>query len=543
MRLQIPEFTTKQKKIALVCVLAGGIAVASFGTYRLLHTEAPISVSTETPADAVEENVDSEDDAGSFVNTADFGGTFVSSSNTGGFAEGETMPVMETEPIVFTPKKQEAETSSSNYDSTGALVVNNTNNTTSGNYGEYTSQSTTNTGDNGWKEINGKMYFYKNGKPVKGWMHLKEGNGRYCYFSTDDGHMLVNMLTPDGYFVGADGIYIMPQKEGLSEFTWDKPRNAPENVSGLIIAGKPAEFYMLCIGGENSGLVGNSAGIGDSGKGYGIIAFDYRGALVPFMKYAYKKNPALWAGFAPYVSYKAGDKRLVNNADIKNTILNAMKSDFTNAVTDQLEYGRIYYFDETETALRNAGIDLDARPAAVSGAIFSVNINCGQQPSVWTKYLSNSMSDEEMIRKIYELRNTVFAGQSVGSVKKGTTTRYMTAEPAMAMDLLYGQITIDSDVTYGGGVEWHGNPLSGTVSTTKVTDDNTIKREKETAAYEEPEKPTDASTETQAENKTSTAGPVTDNGKTTTGQSMGPGYSSSITRDVEIIAKASGESQ
>ena len=33
------------------------------------------------------------------------------------------------------------------------------------------------------------------------------------------------------------------------------------------------------------------------------------------------------------------------------------------------------------------------------------------------------------------------------------------------IDLLYGYITIDSDISYGGGVEWHGNPFTNIVST------------------------------------------------------------------------------
>lgn len=75
------------------------------------------------------------------------------------------------------------------------------------------------------------------------------------------------------------------------------------------------------------------------------------------------------------------------------------------------------------------------------------------------------MSDEEMIRCIYRLRNTVLAQQKVGKSFKGTTKRYLKAEPQMALDLLYGYITIDSDISYGGGVEWHGNPFTNIVST------------------------------------------------------------------------------
>ena len=75
------------------------------------------------------------------------------------------------------------------------------------------------------------------------------------------------------------------------------------------------------------------------------------------------------------------------------------------------------------------------------------------------------MTDEEMIRKLYHLRNTVMAREHVGSALKGTNTRYLSAEPQMALDMLYGYTTIDSHINYGGGVEWHGNPFIGTIST------------------------------------------------------------------------------
>ena len=71
------------------------------------------------------------------------------------------------------------------------------------------------------------------------------------------------------------------------------------------------------------------------------------------------------------------------------------------------------------------------------------------------------MSDEEMIKGIYRLRNTVFAQQHVGDHLKGTSTRYLSSEPAFSLDLLYGYADIDSHINYGGGVEWGGNVFLG----------------------------------------------------------------------------------
>lgn len=522
MRLRAPDFTTEKKKIIFACILAGAAAAGAGCAIKLLSTAGEASASPVTASYADNSYYSGGD--GSFIEQEEDGGTFISASNNGLFYTAEESTIEESEPIVFTPRKKADVIESESTDDEDL-------------FGEYGSLNPS--GGEGWQEINGSVYFYRSGEPIKGWMHLESGEGRYCYFSDDDGHMLKNTITPDGYFVGKDGIYILPQKPSeKQEFEWDKDRDTPESVSGIMIGGKPAEFYMLSIAGENSGLVSNSAGVGDKGRGYGPIGFDYRAALVPFMNYAYNKNPSLWEGFQPYLNCRAGDASLIGNDSITNTFTNAMRTSFREAVADQLTYGRMYCFDNTEAALRNAGIDLDARPAAVGGAIFSVSVNCGQHPSLFAGQLSNDMSDEEMIKKIYELRNTVLAEENVGSVKKGTTTRYMEAEPEMALDLLYGIITIDSDAVYGGGVEWHGNPFGRKTSAKPVPEsigeDSEKEVEKPTEAYSEPE--TAAAT-------SSPVGPGTGTGE----NSYGPGAaaaSASVGEDrAEIIARASGETQ
>ncbi len=63
----------------------------------------------------------------------------------------------------------------------------------------------------GWvKDSVGNMYFFETantadvGKMTTGW---KSVNGSYYYFSTD-GKMMSNGMTPDGYYVGANGVWI-----------------------------------------------------------------------------------------------------------------------------------------------------------------------------------------------------------------------------------------------------------------------------------------------------------------------------------------------
>ncbi|MBQ2204373.1 MAG: hypothetical protein II411_00585, partial [Lachnospiraceae bacterium] len=62
----------------------------------------------------------------------------------------------------------------------------------------------------GWvKDTTGHLYYFETantadvGKMTTGW---KEINGGYYYFGAD-GKMLTNGVTPDGYVVGADGVW------------------------------------------------------------------------------------------------------------------------------------------------------------------------------------------------------------------------------------------------------------------------------------------------------------------------------------------------
>lgn len=297
-------------------------------------------------------------------------------------------------------------------------------------------------------------------EPRVGWWQDPDSGNWYYY--GEDGRMFRSEETPDGYYVGEDGAYIPPVTDPDSSFVWNRTAGKPGDLSGLEIAGKPAEFYMLSMAGETSG---GSIIIGDYGRAYGFLQFDYRYDLPAFMNYAYRKHPELWGGFADYLGKSTGSSVLINNRDIADTFVNALSENYEEAVSDQMAFARLRYWDDFADAMNKAGYHLDTRHVAVSAALLSVNINCGSQANVFLRGLSPDMSDEEMIRGIYRIRNTTLASQYVGSVLKGTTTRYVRSEPQMALDLLYGYTTIDSDMNYGGGVEWHGNPFSDTVST------------------------------------------------------------------------------
>ena len=219
---------------------------------------------------------------------------------------------------------------------------------------------------------------------------------------------------------------------------------------------------MLSIAGETSG---GQIIMGDRGRAYGMCQLDYRYDLTDFIRWAYGKHPELWAEFAPFTGYGNGDSALIGNMELAKAFRAAMDRSYEGAVTDQLEFMRERYWDAFSSRLNAAGYDLDNRSIAVSAALFSVNVNCGNQPDLFIRSLSPDMTDAEMICKIYDIRNTALADQIVGRVRKGTTGRYRFSEPEMALDLLYGYMTMDTVRSYGHGVEWHGNIFTGSVLT------------------------------------------------------------------------------
>ena len=232
-------------------------------------------------------------------------------------------------------------------------------------------------------------------------------------------------------------------------------------LSGIRTGGMPAEFFMLCVAGETSGGADfmNSI-IGDSGRAYGFCQYDYRYDLVDFLKYACGLHPQLWSGAEAFLNRENGDIGLVENASLKQMFRRALLTDPETAMSDQLNFMRMLYWDDFARDMDAAGFRLGERNVAVQAALFSVNVNCGPHAEIFIQELRPEISDQEFLDRIYELRNTVFAEMDVqGLRKKGTSERYLSAEPEMAADLMYGKITLDEELDYGGGVEWYGNPF------------------------------------------------------------------------------------
>lgn len=333
----------------------------------------------------------------------------------------------------------------------------------------------------GWRQIDNIWYYFSvSGRLKTGWLfengdwyYLKETgmetgyqeiDGNEFYFH-EDGKLAVDEEIPDGRMADKDGYLFSPEEE-FPTFTYDKDQNRePGELSGIRIAEEPVEFFMLSIAGETSG---GQIIMGDRGRAYGLCQLDYRYDLTDFIRWAYQKHPRLWPEFESFLSFQNNDTTLIGNEELRDAFAAAADRSYEGAVTDQLEFMRMRYWNHFHQRLNDAGFDLDNRHIAVSAAMFSVNVNCGSQPDVFISNLSPEMSDAEMICRIYQIRNTILAEQMVGQVQKGTTGRYRMSEPEMALDLLYGYTTIDTVRSYGHGVQWNGNIFHNSVTTQEI---------------------------------------------------------------------------
>lgn len=319
----------------------------------------------------------------------------------------------------------------------------------------------------GWLLYHNEWYYMTDAGMVTGYVDIPDEEDSDSFYFYEDGRLAVNTATPDGRAADSDG-YLMPPDGTLPAFLWDASGDpSVGTLSGLTIAGMPAEFYMLSIAGETSG---GQIILGDRGRAYGICQFDYRYDLTDFIRYAYGKHPGLWAELSAYLNAVDGDETLVGNTALRDAFSAAMARSYEAAITDQLEYMRARYWDVFRKRMDEAGYQLSTRHIAVQAAFFSVNVNCGTQTDLYLSEIRPDLTDAEMICRLYTLRNTVLAEQNVGRHKKGTTARYRQYEPQMALDLLHGYVTIDSKKTYGGGVSWYGNIFANGIISTAATE-------------------------------------------------------------------------
>lgn len=184
-----------------------------------------------------------------------------------------------------------------------------------------------------------------------------------------------------------------------------------------------SEMWMKWIkresGAEHSGDYEDIFSVGDNGHGWGRYQDDTRYGLPALLSFCVQNSPNLFGSFAPYVKMSAS--QLTNNRDLIALWLNlcaAYGEEFA-ILQDKYNYAK-YYAPTKKAVLSDLGIDLDKRSMSLKGSIFSFAIRSGPGECITKKLskstgimagCSNSMSDEQILRKAYSFYGTSDAGR------------------------------------------------------------------------------------------------------------------------------------
>ena len=302
----------------------------------------------------------------------------------------------------------------------------------------------------GWIRTGGKVYYFHNKKMLTGY---KKIGSKYYYFSTT-GERLSGLFFVEGKYLyfkenGAQctrqGFRTISQKRyylsksGVIKdgfFKVGKDQYYQTAVTGVVtgeqeINGKKYFFKSNGVYDEEltkrmrestalgnpsdllfftkfeSGNVGYAQTGGDGGKACGKYQFDYRYALIPFLKYCYSSDPVFYAGFEPFLGIAPGSKSLIGNEKLYKAwkaCYDAAPESFS-AMQDQ--YAKEAYYIPAERYLEGKGIHLTARPYVIRGAVFSYAIQEGSMvaaQAVAAAGLNDSMPDKEFLEKLYDYR-------------------------------------------------------------------------------------------------------------------------------------------
>ena len=243
----------------------------------------------------------------------------------------------------------------------------------------------------GWVTVNYKTYYLIKTNPLKGQKAtgVFSIGGNLYYFDPDNGELQRNTTVEyrdRTYVVNSSGVCtVMPE------------------------SGAPTGEMLFFLKFESGSAAYNQTG-GDGGKACGAYQFDYRYALLPFVKYAYETNPLVCKEFEPFAKYKSGAK-LYNNADFYKAWHQVYKRNSRTFSEMQDTFARINYYDNVERKIQAAGIDIASRSEAVKGAVFSYSIQHGQTSAVnAVKAIKpkSTTSDAQFLKKLYNYRKKSF---------------------------------------------------------------------------------------------------------------------------------------
>lgn len=261
----------------------------------------------------------------------------------------------------------------------------------------------------GFKTVDGNTYYFypKSGKnygaALKGWQNI--GGKRY-YFHKKTGVMYVGLQNIGGYtyYFNKKGVMQKNKAVTINGYVYNIDA-AGRCTLQVHVDDTQLTDKMLFFTRFESGSAGYNQTGGDNGNACGFYQFDYRYALLPFVKYCYSKDPIMFAEFKPYAAYTSGTKLKSNKKFYKawNTIYNRSPEGFARY---QDEFAKQEYYDETARYLANMGITLNGRSDVVKGAVFSYSIQHGQYTAALAVKNSKAYmkTDEEFIRKLYAYR-------------------------------------------------------------------------------------------------------------------------------------------
>lgn len=250
----------------------------------------------------------------------------------------------------------------------------------------------------GWLKLDGNTYYLikaQNGKRAEGIFSV---SGKLYYFDPDTGVMQKNttvVYKDREYLVDANGVCtLVPQ------------------------VNNPTSDMLFFLKFESGSEAYNQTG-GDGGKACGAYQFDYRYALLPFIKFAYEEQPLACAPFKTFAAYKntaENREKLKDNKKLYEAWHKIYENNPKIFTELQDTFAKINYYDNVERALESVGISIATRSEVVKGAIYSYSIQhgqgalgvktaqCGAIGAVQAIKPNSSMTDKTFIEKLYARR-------------------------------------------------------------------------------------------------------------------------------------------
>lgn len=212
----------------------------------------------------------------------------------------------------------------------------------------------------------------------------------------------------------ADGI------SGLKAAFFDSPLYAEwvaeGTMSGYVTGYASANdelFYLSCKyeSGGNPDDVG-----GDNGWAYGKCQFDCRYDLLDFINYCYKKDPNLYAEFAPWYEMDFSKRTTLRSNKAFYAAWHAVfKRNPVQFETDQDTFMKNRYYTPVVSWMKSIfGIDVENRSSALKGCLLSHSIRNGQYYNSLKNYVKGinaDSTDEEIIRTMYAYARTDHPGE------------------------------------------------------------------------------------------------------------------------------------